>query len=61
MGCLFTKKDPLQQSAELNEVHLQIKNRPKDGPISTENPSNRSHGNGSCVFISIFPIVYLNV
>ena len=58
MGCLFTKKDPLQQSAELNDIHLQIKNRPKDGPISTENPANRAHGNGSfarpCFFLFFF-------
>lgn len=47
MGCLFTKKDPSQQSAELNDIHLQIKNKSKDGPILTENPPLRSHINGS--------------
>lgn len=47
MGCLFTKKDPSQQSAELNDIHLQIKNKSKDGPILTENPPIRSHINGS--------------
>jgi hypothetical protein len=46
MGCLFTKKDPSQQSAELNDIHLQITNKSKDGPITAENHLNKSHGNG---------------
>jgi hypothetical protein len=50
MGCLFTKKDPSQQSTELNDIHLQIINKSKDGPISGENHLNKSHGNGSFFF-----------
>ncbi len=45
MGCLFSKKDPSQQSTELNDIHLQLTNKSKDGPISAENHLNRSHGN----------------
>jgi hypothetical protein len=58
MGCWFTKKDPSQPLSELNDIHLQITNKSKDGPISSENHINKSHGNRffslffSCTFIS---------
>jgi hypothetical protein len=45
MGCWFTKKDLSQPSLELNGIHLQITNKSKDGPISSENHLNKSNGN----------------
>jgi hypothetical protein len=56
MGCLFTKKDPSQQSTELNDIHLQITNKSKDGPILAENHLNKSHINGSCFLLPFINI-----
>ena len=45
MGCWFTKKDLSQPAIGLNDIHLQLTNKSKDGPISSENHLNKSHGN----------------
>jgi hypothetical protein len=54
MGCWFSKKDASQLPSELNDIHLQITNKSKEGPISSEN-----HGNGLFLFFFIL-IFYLN-
>lgn len=51
MGCWFTKKDASRPSSDLNDIHLQITNRSKDGPILSENHVNKSHVNGLFFFI----------
>ena len=46
MGCWFSKGNISQPLAELNDIHLQITNKSKDGPISSENQIIKSHING---------------
>ncbi|UJR16458.1 hypothetical protein I4U23_003360 [Adineta vaga] len=47
MGCWFSKGNISQPLAELNDIHLQITNKSKDGPISSENQIIKSHINGN--------------
>jgi hypothetical protein len=58
MGCWFTKKDPSQPPVELNDIHLQITNKSKDGPILSENHPNKSHSNG---LFSLFLFIYIHL
>jgi len=59
MGCWFSKKDQVQSPAELNNIHIQLTNRSRDGPILAENRANRvnehnrTNGNDK-IFVAIY-------